>query len=243
MIRVDTTIAVITGASSGIGKAIAIQLAKSGAYVCLVGRNLRKLEALKREDKTLTSHFGCYPADLSRENDLRKLTQKIRTDFDRIDFLVHSAGAISIGSVEDASIKDLDQQFSINVRAPYYLTQKLLGLLKQSQGQIVFINSSVALRTAVGELSQYTITKYALRALADSLRDEVNSHGIRVVTVYPGQTATPMQTELYKLKEMNYEPNDLLQPDDIASVVLNALMQPKTAEVTDISIRPFRKPN
>ena len=143
MKRVDTTIAVITGASSGIGKAIAIHLAKSGAYVCLVGRNLRKLEALKREDKTLTSHFGCYQADLSLEDNLRKLTQKIRTDFNRIDFLVHSAGAISMGSVEDASIKDLDKQFSINVRAPYYLTQKLLGLLKQSQGQIVFINSSV----------------------------------------------------------------------------------------------------
>ncbi|MGZ9165651.1 MAG: SDR family oxidoreductase [Anaerolineales bacterium] len=243
MNRVDTTIAVVTGASRGIGKAIAQSLARTGVYVCLVGRDLKRLEALKREDKSLTSHFGCYQADLSLKDNLRKLTQKIRTDFDRIDFLVHSAGAISIGSVEDASIKDLDQQFSINVRAPYYLTQKLLGLLKQSQGQIVFINSSVALRTAVGNVSQYTITKYALRALADSLRDEVNGHGIRVITVYPGQTATPMQTELYEQKEVKYEPDTLIQPDDIASVVLNALMQPRTAEVTDISIRPFRKPN
>jgi NADP-dependent 3-hydroxy acid dehydrogenase YdfG len=243
MHEIQGKVAVVTGASSGIGKAIAQKLARTGAYVCLVGRDLKKLEALKREDKTVASNLGCYQADLAREHDLRKLTQRIIKDFDRIDILVHSAGSISMGPVEDASIEDLDRQFSVNVRAPYYLTQKLLGLLRQSQGQIVFMNSSVALRTAAAKLSQYTLTKYALRALADSLRDEVNSHGIRVISVYPGQTATPMQNELYKLKEMKYEPDTLLQPDDIASVLLNALMQPRTAEITDLSIRPFHKSN
>jgi NADP-dependent 3-hydroxy acid dehydrogenase YdfG len=234
-------VAVVTGASSGIGRAIAQSLVRQGAYVCLVGRDLDKLEALKLEDKTFASSLGCYQADLSREDDLEKLAQRITKGFSGIDILVHSAGSISVGRIEDASIGDLDRQFAVNVRAPYSLTQKLLGLLKQSRGQIVFVNSSVALRAAVGQLSQYTITKYALRALADSLRDEVNRHGIRVITVYPGQTATPMQTELYRLKEMKYEPDKLAQPDDIASVVLNALTQSRTAEVTDISIRPFHK--
>lgn len=239
MSGVHNRVAVITGASSGIGKAIAIGLAKSGVYVCLVGRNLRKLEAVRGEDKTIVSQFGCYQADLSLDNDLRALTKKIQRDYKKIDVLVHSAGIISISRIEDASIKDLDKQFAINVRVPYYLTQKLLPLLKQSHGQIVFINSSVALRTAGEKLSHYTITKYALRALADSVRAEINSHGIRVITVYPGLTATPMQNKIHKLKGMKYEPDNLLQTDDIASVVLNALALPRTAEVTDISIRPF----
>ncbi|MGZ9165518.1 MAG: SDR family oxidoreductase [Anaerolineales bacterium] len=233
-------VAVVTGANGGIGKAIALGLAKSGAYVCLVGRNLRKLEAVRWEDKTIASQFGCYQADLSLDNDLRTLTRKIQRKFKKIDVLVHSAGVISLGRIEDASIKDLDKHFAINVRAPYYLTQRLLPLLKQSHGQIIFINSSVALRTAGEKVSQYTITKYALRALADSLRAEINRYGIRVITIYPGQTATEMQKRVQKLKGRSYEPDNLLQTTEIASVVLHALTQPKTAEVTDISIRPFR---
>jgi short-subunit dehydrogenase len=121
---VHDRVAVVTGATSGIGKAIAISLAKSGAYVCLVGRSLGKLESIKQEDKTMASQFGCYQADLSRDQDLRELTRKIKRDFNKIDVLVHSAGVISVGRVEDSSIKDLDKQFAINVRAPYYLTQR-----------------------------------------------------------------------------------------------------------------------
>jgi NADP-dependent 3-hydroxy acid dehydrogenase YdfG len=241
MCAVHDKVAVVTGANSGIGKAVAIALAKSGVYVSLVGRNLRKLESFKQEDKSIEPLFGCYQADLSVDNDLRKLTARIEKDFDKIDILVHSAGVISISQVENASIEDLDKQFSVNVRAPYYLTQSFLPALRRAQGQIIFINSSVALRKASRKLSQYTITKYALRALADSLRDEINSYGVRVVTIYPGQTATPMQSKIYELDGKKYEPERLLQPEDIASVVLHTLNLPRTAEVTDISIRPFRK--
>jgi NADP-dependent 3-hydroxy acid dehydrogenase YdfG len=126
------------------------------------------------------------------------------------------------------------------VRAPYLLTQSLLPLLRSRRGQIVFINSSAG-HVARGNVGQYAATKHALRALADSLREEVNADGIRVLSVYPGRTATPMQAKLHAVEQKEYRPDDLLQPQDVAAVVANALSLPRSAEVTDIHVRPLRK--
>jgi NADP-dependent 3-hydroxy acid dehydrogenase YdfG len=92
-------------------------------------------------------------------------------------------------------------------------------------------------------VSQYAATKHALKAVADSLRAEVNSQGIRVLSVYPGRTATPTQESLHALEGKPYRPTRLLQPEDVAAVVMNALCLPRTAEVTDIHIRPMMKSN
>jgi NADP-dependent 3-hydroxy acid dehydrogenase YdfG len=89
--------------------------------------------------------------------------------------------------------------------------------------------------------SQYDATKHALKAIADSLRAEVNSYGVRVLSVYPGRTATDMQARIHKAEDRSYRPELLLQPADVASVILNALLVPRTAEVTDIHIRPLMK--
>jgi NADP-dependent 3-hydroxy acid dehydrogenase YdfG len=134
----------------------------------------------------------------------------------------------------------LDKQYKTNVRAPYALTQALLPMLKAFQGQVVFINSSSALN-AKPMTAQYDSTKHALKALADSLRGEINRHGVRVLSVYLGRTASEMQEGIYRMEGRPYRPELLLQPDDVASVVVNALGLPRTAEVTDISIRPMIK--
>jgi NADP-dependent 3-hydroxy acid dehydrogenase YdfG len=144
-----------------------------------------------------------------------------------------------VGSLEQISVAQLDELYRTNVRAPYGLTQVFLPLLKFRKGQIVFINSSQGLR-AGSNTGAYASTKHAVKAIADSLRDEVNVDGVRVLSVYPGRTATPTMKALYEGEGRSYEP-DLLQPDDIAQVVLNALQLPRTAEVTDIQIRPLRK--
>jgi NADP-dependent 3-hydroxy acid dehydrogenase YdfG len=111
-----------------------------------------------------------------------------------------------------------------------------------ARGQIVFINSSVGLTAKRPDIGQYAATKHALKAIADSLREEVNPKGLRVLTVYLGRTATPMQETISRQEGRAYHPETLLQPEDVASVVLNALMLPPTAEVTDISIRPMARP-
>jgi len=135
----------------------------------------------------------------------------------------------------------LDLQYSTNVRAPYLLTQRLLPLLITSRGQIVFINSSVGLAANRPNIGQYAATKHALKALAESLREEVNPKGVRVLSAYLGRTATPMQEALFRAEGNTYHPETLLQPEDVASMIVHALMLPSTAEVTDINIRPMRK--
>jgi len=232
--------AVITGASSGIGKAIALGLASRGATLCLVGRKLETLEVVVESARAQASWVVSYQADLTIDENVRELKAKLQREFGSIDLLIHCAGVISIGPIESAPVEDLDWQYRINVRGPYFLTQTLLPMLRARQGQIVFINSLVGLSAKAGS-SQYSVTKHALKALADSLRDEVNHDGVRVLSLFLGRTATSMQAAVHGTEGRPYHPELLIQPDDVASVVVHALTLPKTAEITDIRMRHSTK--
>lgn len=233
-------LAVVTGASSGIGRAIALALSHQGAQLCIIGRNpitLAETAAAARK----FSEVKEFTIDLALENNLQPLIQYVKEKVGRLDILIHSAGLVYNNTMESARIENLDLQYATNVRAPYRLTQVLLPMLTVAVGQIVFINSSVGLIAKRPDVGQYAATKHALKAIADSLREEVNPKGIRVITVYLGRTATPMQEALHLHEGRAYCPEALLQPQDVASVVVQALMLPRTAEVTDIHIRPMRK--
>ena len=233
-------IAVITGASSGIGKAVALGLAAEGVKTCLLGRKLEPLEAVAKLACKSAPQALCYQVDLTLDKDVRKIADLIQQDVGQLDMLIHSAGVIFFGRLESATLGDFDRQYRTNVRAPYALTQALLPMLKSRTGQIVFINSSAGLN-ASANVGQYAATKHALKAIADSLRHEVNAEGVRVLSIYPGRTASPMQEEVLKMEGREYRPELLMQPEDIASVVINALALPRSAEVTDINVRPLTK--
>jgi len=234
-------ITVVTGASSGIGKAIALGLAAQGANLCLVGRKVQTLDAVADAARVNAAQVITLQADLMRDEDIRGIAEYLQQKFGRVHTLIHSAGIISIGSFDCAPVEDFDLQYKINVRAPYTLTQALLPMLRSCQGQIVFINSSAGLSARAG-VGQYAATKHALKAVADSLREEVNADGVRVVSVYPGRTASPMQAAVHEMEKKAYIPEKLMQPDDVAAVVIDALSLPRTAEVTDICVRPLHKP-
>lgn len=234
-------IAVVTGAGSGVGQAIALALAVQGATLCLVGRTPATLEATAYGVNNATVTPRCYPTDLTHDSAVQALAEQLHREWGAIDILVHSAGAYAMGTLETASVTELDMQYRTNVRAPYLLTQALLPLLRRRQGQVVFINSSVGL-AARAQVGQYAATKHALKALADSFREEVNTFGLRVLSVYLGRTASPMQAMIHAMEGKPYYPEYLIQASDVAAVVLNALCLPRTAEVTDISIRPMHKP-
>jgi NADP-dependent 3-hydroxy acid dehydrogenase YdfG len=233
--------ALVTGASQGIGKAIVLQLAAAGAGVCLVGREEQKLEAAAEEARAAGSPVFIHRADLTVDGDLQRLCSFVTHDVRRLEILVHCAGIYSRGSVDQAPLEAFDALFRANVRAPYALTQALLPLLRASHGQVVFVNSTVGLQAPAG-VGQFAATQHALKAIADSLRQEVNADGIRVLSVYPGRTATPRQAIIFQMEGRRYEPHLLMQPEDVARTVVHALCLPRTAEVTDISIRPLRKP-
>ncbi|WP_319405999.1 SDR family oxidoreductase [uncultured Desulfosarcina sp.] len=241
MSELKNKIAVVTGASSGIGKAIALGLAKKGVATFLLGRNLKALQQVAEIARQTSARSQFFAVDLASVQEIRKIADSLKKEAACIDILIHSAGIIAFGPHESASLEDFDRQFQINVRAPYALTQCLLPLVKDCRGQVVFINSSAGLN-AGAKVGQYAATKFALKAIADSFRLEINSDGVRVLSVYPGRTASPMQAAIFKMEGREYHPELLMQPEDVADVILNALTIPRSAEVTEISVRPFIKP-
>jgi NADP-dependent 3-hydroxy acid dehydrogenase YdfG len=220
--------ALITGASSGIGLAVARALDESGWRLHLTGRDAAKLG----DAATAFSAAIAHPGDLTDDAFVERLVGELP---ETLDALVHSAGIVVLGRHEESSAADLDRQYRINVRAPYVLTQSLLPVLRKARGSVVFVNSSAG-NTARAGWGQYAATKHALRALADSLREEEGE--LRVSSVYPGRTASPMQEGVHRMEGRPYRPETYLQPSDVAREIALLLNLPLRALVTDIAIRP-----
>ena len=155
--------------------------------------------------------------------------------------LVHSAGAYARGPVATLDAAAWRAMDSVNLHGPLLLTSACLNQLRAARGQVVFINSSAALQPAGAGMSAYAAGKAALRAAADALRAEVNADGVRVLSVFPGRTDTPMQAAILADEGRRAAPGTLLAPDDVAAMVLAALALPDTAEVTELVMRPMRK--
>jgi short-subunit dehydrogenase len=229
---------VITGASGGIGRAIALALAEQGATVCLSGRDRKRLSEVAA--RISEKRARCYPADITAEEELRTAVKAMLAENQRIDALIHCAAIIMIQPVATAPAEDFDRQFKTNVIAPFLLTQLLLPSLIEAQGQVVFLNSSAGLN-AGPNVSQYAATKHALKALADSLRGECNASGVRVCSLFLGDTATPMQAEVRRQQGRPYDPKRVIQPEDVAAMAIAVLGLARTAEVTNVMIRPMAK--
>src|SRR6266404_3153497 len=234
-------VALVTGGGTGVGAALALALASEGASICLIGRRLDALEIVAAKARRMGAQTTCYSADLANDADQLELVRRLNKDLVRVDVVVQNAAMYVPGDFNQACVEDFDRHYRTNVRAPYVLIQALLPMLKAQRGQVVFINSSSGVG-AKPMSAQYDATKHALRAIADSLRGEVNAEGIRVLSVFLGRTASDMQARIHEWEGRPYRPELLLQPADVASVILNALKLPRTAEVTDIHIRPMAGP-
>lgn len=231
---------VVTGATSGIGRDLTVSLASRGAIIWALGRSAERLEAVAAEAEELSGSVVPLVADLARDDDVHEASRRVLAETSRVDILVHSAGAIVLGAFESVPPADFDALYRVNLRAPFVLTQDLLPALRSAHGQIVFVNSSAGLRaSALNAL--YAATKHGLKAMADGLRDEVNPDGVRVISVYPGRTATAMQQFVHDQEGREYRPELLLRAEDVVEVVLAALAVPRSGEVTDVSVRPMAK--
>jgi short-subunit dehydrogenase len=230
--------AVVTGASSGIGRAIALALAAEGMALRLVGRDTDRLEAAARAAKAQCRDVGWSAVDITDARQLADYASQLQSE--PIAVLVHSAGLYARGPHADRDADEYARAFAANVSGPMQLTQLLLPALRRTRGQVVFINSTQGL-AASANVGMFAATQHALRAMADTLRDEVNADGIRVLTVYPGRTATARQERIFEMEGRAYVPERLLQPEDIATMVVASLKLPRTAEVTNLTIRPMLK--
>jgi NADP-dependent 3-hydroxy acid dehydrogenase YdfG len=207
--------------------------------VGLVGRRRKRLEQLAR--RIGEGRATVVGVDLTVEGETASAIRVFLRRAGRLDVLVHSSGIHRGAPLARARAADFDRLWATNVRAPFLLTQQLLPALLATRGQIAFVNSTVGLETRPG-VGQYAATQHAVRALAETFRSELNSDGVRVLTVYPGRTATRMQERIFREEGRPYTPATLLQPADVARILVEALALPRSAEVTDVRIRPLLKP-
>jgi NADP-dependent 3-hydroxy acid dehydrogenase YdfG len=223
----------VTGASGGVGSAISSELLSSGAEVIMLGRSKARLQAAVSPRET--DNVEMLEGDLTDAAAIGRVRSLIEKK-GRLDSLVLSSGIYERS--DDPTT--FHRQMEANVLGPYALIQALLPVLLNSQGQIVFINSSQALR-AGATVGQYAATMNAMKAIADSLREEVNERGVRVMSLYLGRTAGERQRRIFDLEGRAYPAATLIQPADVARTVVYLLEMSKTAEVTDLMIRPMKK--
>lgn len=228
-------VAVVTGATSGIGLSIATALIKEGTKVYLIGRNPKHLNQIFKDELLNNPDINFIKTDLSVDDDITHMLKQINEE-DKIDILIHSAGVISLGALADHGIESLDYHYKINVRARYFVTQHLMPKIKKADGEILFINSTAGLDTWEN-IGQYSSSKHASRALTDSLRKELSSEKVKVTSLYLGSTATPMQEYVQNIQGKNYNPEKYMSPDEIASIVLHILSLSKSIAVTDMIIK------
>ncbi|MDH6700318.1 SDR family oxidoreductase [Streptomyces sp. MAA16] len=225
---------VITGAGSGIGEAVAHRLHARGDDLVLHARDAgraKELAAAFPGAKTLVGDLA-DPDKLSWAFSRQPLPE-------RVDSLLHIAGVVDLGPVGDLTPKSWHHQLNVNLVAPAELTRHFLPQLRAARGHVLFVNSGAGL-AAHADWSAYAASKHGLKALADALRNEEHGNGVRVTSVYPGRTASPMQVKVHQQEGKAYDAARWIDPESVATTVLTALDLPRDAEVTDLTVRPGR---
>ena len=218
----------LTGAGSGIGALLAERLLERGDDLVLLARSAERAHDLRADLPDAT----VLVADLAAPAEVEALELP-----DRLDSVVHAAGVVALGPVAELATADWQQQLAVNLLAPAVLTRMALPALRAARGTVVFVNSGAGL-FAHPQWSAYAASKFGLRALADALRAEEQPHGVRVSTVYPGRTATPMQEEVHRQEGKEYDAAAWIEPATVVDAVLHVLDLPADATVSDLTIRP-----
>ena len=236
-------VALVTGASSGIGDATARALAEAGADVAVTARRLDRLDVLVGDLEKAGVRALAIAADLLREDENRRIVTETEAHFGRIDILVNNAGVMLLAPVDGSSAQDWRRMLELNVLGPMVSSQAVLaGMRSRGGGHIVNI-SSTAGRIANPNASGYAASKFGLAAFSESLRREVYKDRIRVTVVEPGVVETELRDHI---------PHDAtkqaldswaasmrqLQPEDVANAVLYAVSQPAHVNVNEILMRP-----
>ncbi|GAA1975343.1 SDR family oxidoreductase [Kitasatospora viridis] len=224
----------LTGAGSGIGATVAQRLLDRGDEVWLLARNAGRAAELRERFPGAHTLVGdlADPAKLSWALGHQSPPQEL-------DSLLHIAGVVELGPIGDTPVKVWNDTLAANLVAPAELTRLLLPQLRQSRGHVVFVNSGAGLR-ANAEWGSYAASKFGLRALADALREEEHGNGVRVTTVYPGRTATPMQAKVHRQEGKEYDADAWISPESVATALLTAIDLPRDAELTELTVRPGR---
>jgi NADP-dependent 3-hydroxy acid dehydrogenase YdfG len=237
----------ITGASSGIGEATALALARAGASVALGARRGDRIEALaQRIEEEAGATAVALEVDVADEAQARAFIAGATDRLGRLDVLINNAGVMLLGPVESGDPDDWRRMVDVNLLGLLYCTHAALPIMReQGSGDIVNI-SSIAGRSARAGSAVYNLTKFGVNAFSEGLRQEVTEGGIRVIVVEPGFVATELQSHnkgvvLETIEGMREQIGDVLAAEDIANGILYAVSQPPHVSVNEVLIRPTRQ--
>jgi 3-oxoacyl-[acyl-carrier protein] reductase len=232
--RLHGQVVLVTGSGRGIGKAIACSLAAEGATIVLVSRTEAELHLVEEIIASQGGSSVVVRADITSEQDVRKVFEVIHSNFGRLDILVNNAGIGKFVNVREMAVADFDSMWNLNVRGLFLCTQQaLLFMEAQRSGIIVNISSLAGKNSFVGGAG-YAATKWALMGFSKCLMLEERKFGIRVVTVCPGSVDTTFSDHQSDPERSATIPS----PEDIAEVVLSAVTIHPRAMISEIDIRP-----
>jgi NADP-dependent 3-hydroxy acid dehydrogenase YdfG len=240
--KLDSKVAIITGASSGIGEATAIALFAEGAKVAIAARRGVLLDQLAQRIEASGGEALPIVADLTDETQAKNLVQKVYAHYGRVDILINNAGLALAGDIDGADTSDWRRMIDINLLGVLYVTHATLPIFKaQRVGHIVNI-SSVAGRTARAGIGVYNLTKWGINGFSEALRQEVYKDNIRVTIIEPGMVDTEIETHITDAiaKQRIIERlNSItpLQSEDVARAIVYAVTQPERVNVNEILIR------
>lgn len=226
-------VALVTGASRGIGKAIALALAAEGAIVVAMARSEAKLRQLQNEIKATGGKAHIITADLALPDSPKQIIEQAMSQCGRLDILINNAGIVAQGLLIETSVEQWDQLMAVNARAPFLLCKEAIPHIKATGGgTIIQIVSVIGVKGYVNQ-GAYTASKHALMGMSKVLAQEVQADNIRVHTILPGGVATDMIGQVrpdLKLAE-------LIAPEDIADIVIFLLTRRSNAVIDAINVR------
>ena len=229
---------VITGAGGGIGREIALSVARAGAYPILFGGN--NIEKLQKTAELIAEFGECaiIPGDLTDDEVLLESVQTLLSEFDGVDILINNAGLACNVSFEQTDTELFDKIMNINCRVPFLLTQKLLPSIKKSDYATIINIASVVSHAGYPNQSAYTASKHALLGFTKSLANEVFTDGVRVHAISPGG----VYTDMVKVSRPDLTPDGMIMPTEIADIVMFLLNNRGNAVIDEIIVHRLTKP-
>ena len=233
MIDLKNKNALITGAGKGIGKAVAIALAKEGVNVILVARTQEEIDSVAAKARSLRVKALAITADVADINSVNAAVAKALAEFGTIDILINNAGIATFGKFLELEPTDWERIIQVNLMGTYYVTRAVLpNMIERQTGDIINISSTAGLN-GNALTSAYSASKFALLGLTDSLMQEMRKHNIRVTALTPSTVATDMAKEL-KLTDGN--PEKVMQSEDIAELIIAQLKLNRRVFIKNSSI-------
>jgi short-subunit dehydrogenase len=232
----DQKQAIITGASSGIGKSTALAFAKAGINVALVGRSSEKLEAVRQAAVQTGVEAKIYQVDLAQIEQVKETMSAIATQLGQVDILVNNAGMGYTNLLSETPLADWQQTLDLNLTSVFQCIGGILPHMRNQANGIIINVASIAAATPFPGWGAYSVSKAGLVALSKALAAEERNNGIRVVTVSPGAVNTPIwDTETV---DADFDRSAMLTPDLVAQSILHTALLPQEAVVEELVITP-----